>query len=305
MSSRDDFLETARLTRGTIDERCATLVGEFVQGPPLIREAIEYCAVDGGKRLRALLCLWTFEALCGRHTEACLDTACAIEFMHAYSLVHDDLPCMDDDDLRRGKPSCHKKFGEGYAVLIGDALLNLCYEIVFNLGRRHGLPEALVIATGRVIASAGGTGGLITGQVLDLQAEGRAPGGASEDLRLVEIIHHHKTARLISASMEAGAVCAGASQTIRSRIREIGLTAGQAFQIVDDLLDIESTAEILGKTPGKDRASGKVTYPGLLGAAEARTQAARLIEGAEAALLEAAPSPLLAELFQFILSRSR
>ena len=305
MSSRDDFLETARVARGTIDDRCAALADEFIQGPDIIKEAVAYCGVDGGKRLRAILCRWTFEALDGRHREACLDTACAIEFMHAYSLVHDDLPCMDDDDLRRGKPSCHKKYGEANAVLVGDALLNLCYEIIFSLGHRRGLPEPLVIDTGLVIANAGGTGGLITGQVLDLQAEGAPPGDPDEDLQRVETIHRNKTARLISASMEAGAVCAGANQAVRRSIRGIGLKAGQAFQIVDDLLDIESSAEVLGKTPGKDAASGKATYPGLLGAAEARANAAQLIGQAERELAAVVPSPLLVALFQFILSRSK
>ena len=284
MSSRDDFLETGRVVRGTIDDRCAALADEFIQGPDMIKEAVAYCAVDGGKRLRAILCRWTFEALDGRHREACLDTACAIEFMHAYSLVHDDLPCMDDDDLRRGKPSCHKKYGEANAVLIGDALLNLCYEIIFSLGHRRGLPEPLVIDTGLVIANAGGTGGLITGQVLDLQAEGTPPGDRECPYR---------------------APGTGADHAVRRSIREIGLKAGQAFQIVDDLLDIESSAEVLGKTPGKDAASGKATYPGLLGAAEARAKAAQLIEQAERELAAVAPSPLLVSLFQFILSRSK
>jgi geranylgeranyl diphosphate synthase type II len=304
MSSNADFLETARELRGTINGRCADLVGEFVRGPDLIKDGAAYCVVDGGKRLRAILCLWTFEALAGRHRDACLDMACAIEFMHAYSLVHDDLPCMDDDDLRRGKPSCHKKFGEAYAVLFGDALLNLCYEIVLSLCHRRGLPETLVLDTGLVIANAGGTGGLITGQVLDLQAEGKSLGDPAEDLQLVEAIHRNKTARLISASMEAGAVCAGADQEARRRIRQIGLGAGQAFQIVDDLLDIESSAEVLGKTPGKDAASGKATYPGLLGAKEARANAAQLIQEAVRELDAVAPSRRLASLFEFILSRS-
>ncbi len=299
-----DFLETTREERGRISGRCVELFERFVQGPSVIKESISYCVLDGGKNLRAILCLWTHDLLSGRNRDACLDVACAIECMHAYSLIHDDLPCMDDDDLRRGKPSCHKKYGEAKAVLTGDALLNLCFEIITSIGQRWDLAEEKILDVCQVIAGAGGTGGLISGQVLDLEAEGKARGDLEEDLRLVEMIHHHKTARLIGASMEAGAVCAGADPDARKRIRDAGLRAGQAFQIIDDILDIQTDKETLGKTPGKDAKSGKITYPALLGIPEARARAETLIREAESGLAGIGFCPPLFALMRFILDRS-
>jgi geranylgeranyl diphosphate synthase type II len=298
------FLDTAREERCKISNRCAELIDALVQGPPLVKESISYCVMDGGKKLRAILCVWTHDFLGGVQREACLDLACAVECMHGYSLVHDDLPCMDNDDYRRGKPSCHKKFGEAAAVLAGDALLTLCFEIIATIPRRWDIAEAVVLDAQRVIAEAGGTGGLISGQTLDLLAEEMARGEKDEDMRLLQMIHKFKTARLISAAMEAGAVFAGADGRKRERIREAGLLAGQAFQVIDDILDVQMDRDTLGKTPGKDAQQGKLTYPALLGVPEAKVRAGTLIEEARALLAEIGPAPRLGAVLDFFLSRT-
>lgn len=298
------FIETAREERCTISNRCAELVDALVQGPPLVKESISYCVLDGGKKLRAILCVWTHDFLNGVQRDACLDVACAVECMHAYSLIHDDLPCMDDDDFRRGKPSCHKKFGEAAAVLAGDALLTLCFEIISTIPKRWDIADGVVLEALRIIAEAGGTGGLISGQTLDLLAQEEARGEKDEDMRLLQMIHKYKTARLISASMEAGAVCAVADERKRRLIREVGLLAGQAFQVIDDILDVQMDRDTLGKTPGKDAEQNKLTYPALLGVPDAKVRAGTMIEEARALLAEIGPSPQLNAVLDFFLSRT-
>ncbi|HEU4366332.1 MAG TPA: polyprenyl synthetase family protein, partial [Candidatus Krumholzibacteria bacterium] len=250
----------------------------------------------GGKRLRPLLCLWTHDAFGGSRRDAALDCACALECVHTYSLVHDDLPCMDDDDLRRGKASSHRRFGEAMAVLAGDALLTLGFEITATIGERHALDGGLALGAVRILAAAAGTGGLITGQALDL-----AP-PAGNDLATVQRIHEHKTGRLIAAAMEAGALLAGAEAAARARARRAGLEAGAAFQIVDDLLDLEGSQYSLGKTPGKDVHGGKLTFPAVAGVERSREEAARRIDAALAALPQAAGTPL-ASLFAHLVDR--
>jgi geranylgeranyl diphosphate synthase type II len=298
------FIETAREERCKISNRCTELIDALVQGPPLVKESISYCVLDGGKKLRAILCVWTHDFLQGVQRDACLDLACAVECMHAYSLVHDDLPCMDDDNYRRGKPSCHKKFGEAAAVLAGDALLTLCFEIIATIPRRWDIADDVVLDALRVVAEAGGTGGLISGQMLDLLAQEEALGEIDEDMRVLQMIHKYKTARLISAAMEAGAVFAGAEGRKRERIREVGLLAGQAFQVIDDILDVQMDRDTLGKTPGKDAEQGKLTYPALLGVPEAKVRAGTLIEEARALLSEIGPAPRLGAVLDFFLSRT-
>jgi geranylgeranyl diphosphate synthase type II len=298
------FLETAREERCKISNRCTELIDAMVTGPPLVKESISYCVLDGGKKLRAILCLWTHDFLNGTQRDACLDIACAVECMHAYSLIHDDLPCMDDDDFRRGKPSCHKKFGEAAAVLAGDALLTLSFEIVATIPKRWHIAGDVALDVLRLFAEAGGTGGLIGGQTLDLLAQEETTGEKEEDLRLLQLIHKYKTAKLISASMEAGAVCAEADGGKRELIREAGLMAGQAFQVIDDILDVQMDRETLGKTPGKDIQQGKLTYPSLLGVTEAKVRAGTLIEEARAMLEEIGPAPKLNAVLDFFLSRT-
>ncbi|HEX5132906.1 MAG TPA: polyprenyl synthetase family protein [Candidatus Krumholzibacteria bacterium] len=281
-----EYEQLAERDRVLVERRLTELVDTLASQHAGMRAAIEYSLLGAGKRLRPLLCLWTHDALGGAARDAALDCACALEALHTYSLVHDDLPCMDDDDLRRGKPSSHRKFGEAVAVLTGDALQALAFQIVAGVGARHGLSDASAIALVGILADAAGTGGLISGQALDLSPP------AARDIAAVDRIHTHKTAVLIAASMEAGAVVADAAPPLRERVRRAGLDAGRAFQIADDLLDLMGTRDSLGKTPGKDVNEGKLTYPAVAGIEEARLAAGRRTAAARAALPEGAGTPL-------------
>jgi geranylgeranyl diphosphate synthase type II len=241
-----------------------------------MRQAMSWSLLGGGKRLRPLLCLWTHDLVGGSRRGMALDAACAIECVHTYSLIHDDLPCMDDDDVRRGKPSSHVQFGEATAVLAGDGLLTLAFHILSTVPERHGTDGVEdVLEMTKLLAAAAGTGGLITGQALDLSGSAQ-----SGDLEGVRRIHKHKTARLIAASMEIGAVAGGAGRKDRARIQEAGLLAGEAFQITDDVLDGEQDAQTLGKTPGKDARADKLTFPAIEGVERSREEAAMLIGSA-------------------------
>jgi len=291
--------EALQSSRTEVNHRLEAIVKEQT-GPDHMLAALRYTLLDGGKRLRPVLCLWTHDGLGGKQRDACLDVACALECLHTYSLIHDDLPCMDDDDLRRGKPSCHKKFGEGVAVLTGDALLTLCFDVIAKLGERWGVGADTVVGTTLVIARAAGTEGLITGQALDLISDTLEP-----TLDMVDRIHKHKTAALISASMLAGAVVAGAGADARLRVERAGLMAGQAFQIIDDILDVRMDAETLGKTPGKDAAAGKLTYPSVAGLEEAKRRAAELVERARDELSNIVGGPLMGMLLDFFVTRTR
>jgi geranylgeranyl diphosphate synthase type II len=238
---------------------------------------MRYAVLGGGKRLRPALCLAACEA-CGADPESVAGPAAAIEMIHTYSLVHDDLPAMDDDALRRGRPTLHVAFGEAEAVLAGDALLTLAFEI---LAREPAGPEraerrAEAIA---VVAAAAGAAGMVGGQMADLEAERAEVGPAGLDW-----IHAHKTGALLAASVELGAIHAGASADARAALVAFGRNLGMAFQIVDDILDVTATAEDLGKTPGKDARSGKGTYPARFGLEGARREAERFHDRAIAAL---------------------
>lgn len=293
------FAETMESARNAVNARLQQIVDAQVSAPATVRDALAYTLLDGGKRLRPLLCIWTHDALDGAQEDACLDVACALECLHTYSLIHDDLPCMDNDDMRRGRPSCHKKYGEALAVLTGDALLTLCFEVVSGLGA-VGVEAGLIAETTLLIATAAGTRGLITGQALDLSSD-----TLERNLATVDRIHHHKTAAVISASMEAGAIVAGATSETRSRMRDAGRKAGLAFQIIDDVLDLQGDGRVLGKTPGKDAKKGKLTYPSVAGAAEAQKRAVELITEAKADLGELAGGGLLGALLDRMVQRSR
>ena len=253
---KEECLAALENEKRRVDERLATLLDEFARGPSVIEQAVRYMVLDGGKRLRPVLCLWTHDALGGSARGACLDVACAIECLHTYSLVHDDLPCMDDDDVRRGKPSCHKKYGEAVAVLTGDALLTICFRVLASIAAKWAVGDAAASEVARIVSRAGGTSGLIGGQILDISVP---PGRA--DIDYVERIHAMKTAALISASMESGAVMAGANGEARERIRRAGEWAGLAFQIIDDVLDVIGDERSLGKPHGIDILDGKPTLP--------------------------------------------
>jgi geranylgeranyl diphosphate synthase type II len=224
--------------------------------PPSIHTAMRYSVFAGGKRIRPILCLETARIFSAAVTPA-LHPACAIECIHTYSLIHDDLPALDNDDLRRGKPTCHKKFGEATAILAGDALLTLAFEII---GATPVAAERRVAILAEVAASAGAMNGMVGGQVADLEAEGKPVSP-----QMLEYIHRSKTAALIRASIAAGALCAGASTEDVSRLRRFGESIGWAFQVTDDILDVEESSAALGKTAGKDIAQQKATYPAVYG----------------------------------------
>ena len=293
----------ARLVDAFLD----TTVGEIVRARavPRLAEPMLYSLAAGGKRLRPVLCLLAAGAdggdgaqndlaLLTDYERSALYLGSALECIHTYSLIHDDLPAMDDDDLRRGQPSCHVKFGDWAAILAGDALNTLAFELV-AIAFAQGEPEAGVAATAvAVLGEAAGMSGMVSGQALDLAFEkDPAPNdGASfsENQRreLLREIHLKKTTAMIRASLELGAVLSGAD---RAAYREYGESIGLLFQISDDLLDRTGTSESLGKTPGKDEAAGKLTYPALYGMDESRRIASELAERARAVAGDLAPGP--------------
>jgi geranylgeranyl diphosphate synthase type II len=224
--------------------------------PKSIHEAMRYSVFAGGKRIRPILCLESARIF-SAEIEPALEPACAIEFIHTYSLIHDDLPALDNDDLRRGKPTCHKKFGEAIAILAGDGLLTLAFETIGAAPVDAALRVAMLT---EVAKSAGTMHGMVGGQVADLEAEGKAVGAET-----LEYIHRSKTAALIRAAITVGGICAGAAKEDVARLRRFGETIGWAFQVTDDILDVEESSAALGKTAGKDIAQRKATYPAVFG----------------------------------------
>ncbi|EKQ67264.1 geranylgeranyl pyrophosphate synthase [Leptolyngbyaceae cyanobacterium JSC-12] len=245
--------------------------------PEKIYEAMRYSLMAGGKRLRPILCLATCE-LTGGTVEMAMPTACALEMIHTMSLIHDDLPAMDNDDYRRGKLTNHKVFGEDVAILAGDGLLAYAFEHV-AIETKGVAPERLL----KVVAMLGravGAAGLVGGQVVDLECEGKS----DVSLETLNFIHNHKTAALLEASVTSGAVLSGASDEDVQRLLRYAQNIGLAFQIVDDILDITATQEELGKTAGKDLTAQKATYPSIWGLEESRRQADKLISDAKSEL---------------------
>ena len=243
--------------------------------PVTLHKAMRYSLFAGGKRLRPILCLAAAEACCGNVDNA-LPLACAVECIHTYSLVHDDLPSMDNDDFRRGRPTCHKVFGDAIAVLAGDALLTIAFEIVSTA---KAAPRYDISTLLREIAVAAGSQKLIAGQVADLEAEGKRV--KRDQLRF---IHENKTAAMLKSSIRLGAMSANADATKLSAITQFGERLGLAFQVIDDILDVTQTSEILGKSAGKDVAARKATYPAVIGLEKSRAEARRLTRQAHDAL---------------------
>lgn len=250
------------------------LPGETVP-PQSIHEGMRYAIFAGGKRLRPVLALAAAEA-CQGTVDLALPAACAVELMHTYSLVHDDLPAMDDDDLRRGRPTCHKVYGEGMAVLIGDALLTESFTILAQSQPtdRYSLRDLML-----ELSHCGGSRKLIGGQVLDLEGEGQD----LTEARLIQI-HQNKTAALLTTSLRLGGMTANASPVQLEALSSFGMNLGLAFQVIDDILDVTQSTEQLGKTAGKDLAVNKATYPAIVGLEESREEAGRLTRDALAAL---------------------
>lgn len=244
--------------RRAVDAALEELLPTETTRPASIHRAMRYSVFAGGKRIRPILSLEAGRVFRGTAPDrAALGVACAMELIHTYSLIHDDLPALDNDDLRRGQATCHKKFGEATAILAGDGLLTLAFETL----SKAEIEPARRVAVIRTLAEAAGTvNGMVGGQVADLEAEGR-----SVEAAMLEYIHRSKTAALIRASVVAGALCAGAGEEEAGRMRRFGENIGWAFQVVDDILDVEESSAALGKTAGKDQAQRKATYPALYG----------------------------------------
>jgi geranylgeranyl diphosphate synthase type II len=259
----------------TIDRALDRFLPKENAPPPTIHKAMRYSLFAGGKRLRPILCLAAAEGCNGKVAEA-LPLACAMECIHTYSLVHDDLPSMDNDDFRRGRATCHKVFGDGIAVLAGDALLTGAFEIATRAKptRRYSMSEMF-----REISTAAGSRKLIAGQVADLEAEGKRV--SRSELRY---IHENKTAAMITTSVRLGAMSANAEAKKLRAITKFGYALGLAFQVIDDILDVTQTTEKLGKSAGKDVAAQKATYPAVIGLDASRAEARRLTNIAQNAL---------------------
>jgi geranylgeranyl diphosphate synthase type II len=243
--------------------------------PSRLAEAMRYSVQGGGKRLRPILALMAGEA-CGADFDQALPAACALEMIHTYSLIHDDLPAMDDDELRRGRPTCHRAFDEATAILAGDALLTLAFEVT----ARDITPREVAAECVLVLAGASGMSGMVGGQMSDIEAESRL----DPNLTDLEWIHVRKTGALLSASLTLGGIVGRASRSEVLALQTYGHAVGLAFQIVDDVLDVEGDESKLGKRVRKDEGHGKWTYPGLLGVEESRTRAQILAQDAVTAL---------------------
>jgi geranylgeranyl diphosphate synthase, type II len=259
----------------TIDRALDRFLPKEDVRPATIHKAMRYSLFAGGKRLRPILTLAAAEA-CGGKIDNALPLACAMECIHTYSLVHDDLPSMDNDDFRRGRPTCHKVFGEGIAVLAGDALLTIAFEIVSHAKPPHRYEPFTIL---REVAVAAGSRKLIAGQVADLEAEGKKVGLAE-----LQYIHQNKTAAILTASVCLGAMSANATAKELAAITKFGRALGLAFQVIDDILDVTQTSEKLGKSAGKDVAAQKATYPAIIGLAKSRIEAKRLTKQAHDSL---------------------
>jgi geranylgeranyl diphosphate synthase type II len=267
--------------------------------PPRLHQAMRYSVFAGGKRLRPVLIIAACEAV-GGQPERVLPAACAMEMIHTYSLIHDDLPAMDDDDFRRGRLTNHKVFGEANAILAGDALLTEAFRLLADTEANRGVDPAVSLRVIETIARCAGSQGMVGGQVVDMESEGQ-----SIDLATLQYIHTRKTGALFLASIQTGAWLGGGSAEQVAALTRFGETAGLAFQIADDILDIVGDQQELGKDVGSDQARGKVTYPALLGLSEARRRAEELRDLAIAALepLGAAADPLRA-IARYIIDRT-
>ena len=268
--------------------------------PPRLRQAMRYSLLAGGKRLRPILLMAAAEA-CGGKAASVMPSACAFEALHTYSLIHDDLPAMDDDDLRRGRPTLHKAYDEATAILAGDALLTLAFELVAKNAAVKGIGAAAAVEASRILAVASGGQGMVGGQQADLLGEGR-----KVSLAGLKAIHAGKTGALITGACEAGAVLAKASKVQRKALRDYGRHIGLAFQVADDILNVVGEQKKLGKRTGSDKELGKATYPGIVGLVRARQIAQNEWDQAEKALrpLGQAGEPLR-QLARFVIERDR
>jgi geranylgeranyl diphosphate synthase, type II len=268
--------ETLQQGQRLADEALERLLPAGTQYPESIHQAMRHSVFAGGKRLRPILCMEAARMIGGTLPKGVEELGAAIEMLHTYSLIHDDLPALDNDDLRRGRPTCHVAFGEATAILAGDALQTYAYEVMSKLGCSA---ESKVKIIEELARGTGTIEGMIGGQVVDLEAEHQRPDG-----KTLEYIHRAKTGALITSSLLTGCYYANASEAEIKKVREFGRAAGLAFQIADDILDVTQTSEQLGKTAGKDLTSEKATYPALYGLDQAEAMASKMINEACAAL---------------------
>ncbi len=281
-----------------VDKTLEKLVPGGKKFPPVVHEAMRYSLFAGGKRVRPILAIAAAEALGARTTDL-LSVAASLELIHTYSLVHDDLPAMDNDDFRRGRPTCHKAYGEAVAILAGDGLLNLAFEVLSDPRRVKTVPPARLILIIKEIATASGVNGMIGGQVADIQSEGR-----DIDFPVLEYIHTHKTGALIRSSVRVGALYAKAGKRRFTALTHYGELVGLAFQIADDILDITGKQEEIGKDVGSDLKKDKKTFPSFYGLEESRRRAVEVADKAIWSLREFdRKADPLRELAKYIVNR--
>ena len=284
--------------REAADRALERLLPSATQHPTSIHQAMRHSVFAGGKRLRSILCMEAGRMLAQNVPGGIEDVGAALEMLHTYSLIHDDLPALDNDDLRRGRPTCHKVFGEAIAILAGDALQTQAYEVLAGLNCSS---EARVAIIREIAHGTGTIDGMIGGQVVDLEAE-----HTKATVETLEYIHRSKTAALITASVVSGGIYAGATVNQVARLRTFGQSVGLAFQIVDDVLDVTQTSEQLGKTAGKDTAAEKTTYPALFGIDESLRKADALVDSACAELNEFGDrASTLKDLARFLVERKK
>jgi geranylgeranyl diphosphate synthase type II len=290
--------DTLGAGRELTDTALERLLPPATQHPVSVHRAMRHSVFAGGKRLRPILCMEAGRMVAGSLPAGIEDLGAALEMLHTYSLIHDDLPALDNDDLRRGRPTCHKVFGEAIAILAGDALQTQAYE---TLARLHCPAEARVRLIEEIARATGTVDGMIGGQVVDLEAEHTKP-----DLKMLEYIHRSKTAALITASVVSGGLYAGGNDGVVEKLGTFGKSIGLAFQIVDDVLDVTQTSEQLGKTAGKDTAAEKATYPALFGVDESLKKADALAETALGSLgIFGSRADTLKALARFLVERKK
>lgn len=291
---KDTLLQGQQLADAALDR----LIPLETQHPTSIHKAMRHSVFAGGKRLRPILCMEAGRMVAGSLPEGIDELGAALEMLHTYSLIHDDLPALDNDDLRRGRPTCHKVFGEAIAILAGDALQTQAYEV---LSRLKCSPEARVRIVEEIARGTGTVDGMIGGQVVDLEAEHTKP-----TPEMLEYIHRSKTAALITSSLVSGGLYGAATESQAARLRAFGMGIGLAFQIVDDVLDVTQTSEQLGKTAGKDTASEKATYPALFGIEASVRKADALVSSAFSELETFGErAETLKELARFLVERKK
>src|ERR1700675_26172 len=290
--------QTLEQGQALTDSALERLLPAASRHPGSIHSAMRHSVFAGGKRLRPILCMEAGRMVAGSLPDGIEELGAALEMLHTYSLVHDDLPALDNDDLRRGRPTCHRVFGEAIAILTGDALQTQAYEV---LAKVQSPAESRVRIIEEIARGTGTVDGMIGGQVVDLEAEHSQP-----DIKMLEYIHRSKTAALITASVVSGGLYAGARDQAIAKLRSFGQSIGLAFQIVDDVLDVTQTSEQLGKTAGKDTAAEKTTYPALFGVDESVKKAGALVDSALASLdAFGSRADVLKDLARFLVERKK